>query len=346
MATRKEQTTQKLVAEIKQRRQHKRSVEQWAADLATGDKRALSEAITLVESRLPADRKRAAELLKASFSQRVPSRRIGISGVPGAGKSTFIESIGTWLCQQGHKLAVLAIDPSSELGKGSILGDKTRMEQLTAQEHAFIRPSPTSGNLGGVARATREAIALCEAAGYNLILVETVGVGQNETAVASMVDVFLLIALAGAGDELQGIKRGITEMADIIAVNKADGENLPRAQAARQEMQRALHFLPEKASGWMPRVYTCSALKHEGMDVLWEAIEAYFESTRANGYLDSHRKSQLQQWLRTALQDEIWERFEANQAFREKVHQLECDVMEGRLPVSSALEALKEYFPL
>src|SRR5512133_2403238 len=252
------------------RRKKKYSADEFVSGILSGDRTILSQAITLVESSLPQHYETAQVIIEKCLPFSSKSIRIGITGVPGAGKSTFIESFGLHITREGRKLAVLTIDPSSEQTKGSILGDKTRMEQLSVHPHAFIRPSPSSGSLGGVARKTRETIILCEAAGYDTILVETVGVGQSETEVHSMVDFFLLLMLAGAGDEIQGIKRGIMEMADMIAITKADGQNALNAEAARVLYQNAIHLFPPAPSGWKPRVVTCSARNQTGISVLWD----------------------------------------------------------------------------
>ena len=257
------------------RKRRKYGVEDYVEGILSGNRTILSQAITLIESSLPKHYEEAQSIIEKCLPYSSNSLRIGITGVPGAGKSTFIERFGLYLTTQERKLAVLAIDPSSSQTKGSILGDKTRMEQLSVHPGAYIRPSPSAGTLGGVARKTRETIILCEAAGYDTILVETVGVGQSETSVHSMVDVFLLLMLAGAGDELQGIKRGIMEIADIIAITKADGQNKPNALAARSLYENALHLFPPNPSGWKPRVQTCSARMNEGIRELWDSITDY-----------------------------------------------------------------------
>ncbi|TAL81533.1 MAG: methylmalonyl Co-A mutase-associated GTPase MeaB, partial [Bacteroidetes bacterium] len=261
------------------KRRKKYTTEEYFEGIISGNRTILSQAITLIESSLPEHYETAQSIIEKCLPHSSKSIRIGITGVPGAGKSTFIETFGLHIISGGRKLAVLTIDPSSEHTKGSILGDKTRMEQLSTHKDAFIRPSPASGTLGGVARKTRETIILCEAAGFDTILVETVGVGQSETAVHSMVDLFLLLMLAGAGDELQGIKRGIMEMADLIAITKADGSNKPAADKARQSFQNALYLFPAKSSGWKPQVLTCSALQNNGIAELWEIIMEYVNIT-------------------------------------------------------------------
>jgi LAO/AO transport system kinase len=266
---------------------------------------ALSRAITLVESKNPTHLDKANAIIKGCLPHANKSIRIGITGVPGVGKSTFIETFGTYLTKLGKHVAVLAIDPSSTITKGSILGDKTRMEALVKDDHAFIRPSASGDSLGGVARKTRESIILCEAAGFDVIIIETVGVGQSETTVHSMVDFFLLLKLAGAGDELQGIKRGIIEMADAIAINKADGDNLKRAKLAKVEFNRALHLYPEKSSKWQPKVTVCSAIQNEGIDAIWDIILEYIETTTKNNYFDQKRNEQNKYWLIQTIENQL-----------------------------------------
>ncbi|MDP4290279.1 MAG: methylmalonyl Co-A mutase-associated GTPase MeaB, partial [Bacteroidota bacterium] len=271
------QVDENAIRLFKAKRKKQLSVDEYVDGILKGNRIILSQAITLVESSLHAHKILAQQIIERCLPYSGNSFRIGITGVPGVGKSTFIEAFGTYLTSMGHKLAVLAIDPSSSRSRGSILGDKTRMEDLSIDPNAFIRPSPSAGSLGGVARKTRESIILCEAAGFDIIFIETVGVGQSETAVHSMVDFFLLLMLAGAGDELQGIKRGIMEMADAIVINKADGDNLLKAQTAKVEYQNALHLFPTAESGWNPEVETMSARKKEGMDRVWDIIQRYRE---------------------------------------------------------------------
>lgn len=290
---------------IKQKRSKQPSVDDLVADITSGNITALSRAITLVESTNPKHQEKANAIIKACLPYANASIRIGITGVPGVGKSTFIEAFGMHYIEQGKKVAVLAVDPSSTLSKGSILGDKTRMEDLVKAKNAFIRPSPSGDSLGGVARKTRETIILCEAAGFDTIIIETVGVGQSETAVHSMVDFFLLLKLAGAGDELQGIKRGIIEMADAIIINKADGDNLKAAKSAKLEFKRALHLYPEKESGWQPKVSMCSAIEKKGMDEIDEMIASYIENTKANHYFDTNRNNQNTYWLIQTIDERL-----------------------------------------
>lgn len=280
-----------------------------AAKLLAGDKTALSRGITLVESNQKEHQAIAEKLIEECLPHAHRSLRIGITGVPGVGKSTFIEAFGSYLINQGKKVAVLAVDPSSSVSHGSIMGDKTRMENLVTEENAFIRPSPSGDSLGGVARKTRESIILCEAAGFDILLIETVGVGQSETTVHSMTDFFLLLKLAGAGDELQGIKRGIIEMADSIVINKADGDNLKAAQAARLEFKRALHLYPPKASEWEPKVSLCSALEETGITAVWEMILEYKSLVDKNDYFEINRHNQNKFWLLQTINEHLKSRF-------------------------------------
>lgn len=294
---------------IKAKRKKQPSVNDLVSGIVSGNITDLSRAITLAESTNPEHTAKAHEIITACLPHANKSNRIGITGVPGVGKSTFIEAFGIHLTNLGKKVAVLAVDPSSSLSRGSILGDKTRMEDLVKVKNAFIRPSPSGDSLGGVARKTRETIILCEAAGFDTIIIETVGVGQSETAVHSMVDFFLLLKLAGAGDELQGIKRGIIEMADAIVINKADGDNLRAAKAAKVEFNRALHLYPEKESGWSPRVSLCSALKQEGISEVWQLIEDYINTTKSNSYFHNNRNNQNKFWLLQTIEERLKSNF-------------------------------------
>jgi LAO/AO transport system kinase len=273
--------------------------------IIAGDKIALSRAITLVESTNSNHLPKANEVINGCLPYANKSIRIGITGVPGVGKSTFIEAFGKHLTSLGKKVAVLAVDPSSSLSHGSILGDKTRMEELVKDINAYIRPSASGETLGGVARKTRASITLCEACGFDTILIETVGVGQNETAVHSMVDFFLLLKITGAGDELQGIKRGIIEMADFIVINKADGDNIQKAKLAQLEFNRALHLFPPKKSGWIPTTATCNAITHEGISNVWETIQKYIEKTKFNNYFIEKRKEQNQYWMLETINEQL-----------------------------------------
>ena len=291
-------TTSKFsVEKIKKNRRKQPSVEIFIDKILNGDISYLSRAITLIESTNSNHQKKANKILEACLPHSNKSIRIGITGVPGVGKSTFIESFGKHLTSCGKKVAVLAVDPSSSVNKGSILGDKTRMEQLVTDKNAFIRPSPSGNSLGGVAQKTRESIILCEAAGYDTIIIETVGVGQSETTVHSMVDFFLLLKIAGAGDELQGIKRGIIEMADAIIINKADGENIKNAKMAQIEFNRALHLYPPKESGWIPKVLIASALKNEGIEQIYKTIQKFISQNKKNLFFSKKRNLQNKFWL-------------------------------------------------
>ena len=280
------------------------------------DQSSLSKAITIIESTAQKHQQPAKTIIENCLPYANNSIRIGITGVPGVGKSTFIESFGKLLISEGKKVAVLTVDPSSSISKGSILGDKTRMEELVKEKNAFIRPSASGDTLGGVARKTRETVILCEAAGFDVILIETVGVGQSETAVHSMTDFFLLMKLAGAGDELQGIKRGIMEMADAIIINKADGENLKAAKMAKNEFNRALHLYPPKESDWTPKTLLCSALKYEGIQEIWEVISIYFEKVKTNEYFQHKRKEQNKFWLMQTIESRLKSEFYANPSIK------------------------------
>jgi LAO/AO transport system kinase len=292
-------------------------------------------AITLVESAAPKHRIPAQQLMQRILSHTGGAIRVGLTGVPGAGKSTFIEALGMSLCELGQKVAVLAVDPSSSISGGSILGDKTRMEDLSRHANAFIRPSPSGASLGGVAARTREALLLCEAAGYDVILVETVGVGQSETAVRTMTDFFLLLQIAGAGDELQGIKKGVIELADAIVVNKADGDNKIKADMARIEYSRVLHFLHPFTPGWKPQALSCSALVGEGVKQVWQLILKFRHEMSASGVFEQRRKDQNVDWFHSLLQQEVMRRFiEKN---NHRIQDLETAVGRGELPVSMAL---------
>ena len=278
-------------------------------ELINGNNVALAKAITLVESSRPQDMEPTENLVTRCLQVGKNSIRIGITGVPGVGKSTFIEAFGSYLTQLGKKVAVLAVDPSSSITKGSILGDKTRMEKLAKDPNAFIRPSPAKDSLGGVAKRTRETIILCEAAGFDVILVETVGVGQSETLVHSMVDFFLLLKLAGAGDELQGVKRGIMEMADAVVINKADGENLKAVKHAMTDFKRALHLYPPKKNSWTPKITSCSSLNNTGIDSIWEMILSFLELTKDNGHFEANRMKQNKNWFLQTIEEQLKSRF-------------------------------------
>ncbi len=313
-------------------------------NLISGNRTALSAAITLVESQLSSDRKEANELIQQCLPHQKKSWRIGITGVPGVGKSTFIESFGKIILEKGLKLAVLAIDPSSNVTGGSILGDKTRMNWLSQQENVFIRPTATGNNLGGVARNTREAIILCEAAGYDVILIETVGVGQSETLVHSMIDYFLLLMLSGAGDELQGIKRGIMEMADAIVITKADGENLLKSKQARNQYANALHLFPAKESQWVATSQVCSSLQEEGLVEIWQTIEQFFNLVTVNGWLDQNRKNQELSVLREHLSFLLQHEFFGKEEWLLSLQQMEQKIQLGTISAFKAAEELFEQF--
>ena len=305
--------------------------------ILAGNRTLLSKAITLVESSLPRHHELAQEIISGCLPHAGNSIRVGITGVPGVGKSTFIETLGKYLTASAHKVAVLAIDPSSTRSKGSILGDKTRMEDLANDPGAFIRPSATAGSLGGVARKTREAIILCEAAGFDCIFVETVGVGQSETAVHSMVDFFLLLMLAGAGDELQGIKRGIMEMADVIIINKADGSNIEKAELAQLEYRNALHLFPATVSGWEVPVETCSAITKEGIAEVWEIVEQYRSTmTSTSDYLYRKRREQTVHAMYDSINQQLKDRFFGNEEVKKKITQIEKDVLAGKISAYQA----------
>ena len=341
------------------------SVEDFVKGIREGNRTVLSKAITLIESSLHVHQEKAQEIIaeclkpevggqrpevRGRRSESLPVRqagsiRIGITGVPGVGKSTFIEALGKYLTARGHKLAVLAIDPSSSRSKGSILGDKTRMEELSNDPDAFIRPSPSAGYLGGVARKTRETIILCEAAGFDVILVETVGVGQSETAVHSMVDFFLLLMLAGAGDELQGIKRGIIEMADAIFINKADGDNIAKANLAKAEYSNALHLFPPPETGWIPVVETCSAQTRDGIAQIWETIENFYSYTTVKGFFKLRRMEQDRQVLFDSIEEALKSGFYSRKDIAHQLKKMETEVVAGRIsPYVAAKELLEKYF--
>lgn len=330
---------------LKKIRRRDMDAAQYLNGIRKGDRSVLGRAITLVESNLPEHNEMAREIVSGCLQYAGKSIRIGITGVPGVGKSSFIEAMGMHLVRKGHKLAVLAIDPSSERSKGSILGDKTRMEQLAAEPDAFIRPSPSAGSLGGVARKTRESILLCEAAGFDIIFIETVGVGQSETAVHSMVDFFLLLMLSGAGDELQGIKRGIMEMANLLTITKADGDNTEPARAAMAQYRSALHLFPPPESGWTPRVLTCSAHKGLGLDELWSAIEDYCAYTSVNGYFQQRRKKQSLYWMEEFIQESLLNRFYGNEKVQQSLEKLKKEILaDTKSSYMAARELLSSYF--
>ncbi len=329
---------------LKQHRKRLLESGDYIQGILSGDRSLLSQAITIIESSLPGHQELAREIIRECLPRAGNSVRIGITGVPGVGKSSFIEALGTRITSSGKRLAVLAIDPSSERSGGSILGDKTRMEDLSSDPNAFIRPSPSGGSLGGVARKTRETIILCEACGFDVIFIETVGVGQSETTVHSMVDFFLLLMLAGAGDELQGIKRGIMEMADLIAITKADGSNRERAGQAVTEYTNALHLFPAADSGWVPRVLTCSALEGGGLGEIWDAVGEYIQFTRENGFFERNRSQQARYWMYEFINDSLRTHFYAEPGIREHLLSLEKEVLSGsKSSFHAAMEILDKY---
>jgi LAO/AO transport system kinase len=319
--------------------------EQYVEGILGGDRGMLARAITLIESAREADRESAGLILEDCLPHSGNSLRVGITGVPGGGKSSLIEALGRYLVEQRQqKIAVLAVDPTSQISGGSILGDKTRMTVLAASDSAFIRPSPTRGSYGGVAQCTREAMLLCEAAGYKNVFVETVGVGQTETAVRGMVDFFLLVTLAGAGDELQSIKRGVMELADAVAVNKADGANVKATEKARSEIENALHLFPMAASGWTPRALTCSARTGKGIRELWALVEEHAALTRGNGWRQAARNEQQRQWMRELIEQGLRQHFDSNPQVREQMAALEREVVEGRTTSFRAAQMLLDAY--
>ena len=335
----------KSIQRIKLNRAKLPSTKTFIKNILEGNITFLSRAITLVESTNIMHKKKASKILKACLPYANNSIRIGITGVPGVGKSTFIEGLGTYLTNKGKKVAVLAIDPSSSVNKGSILGDKTRMEDLVKDKNAFIRPSPSGNSLGGVARKTRETIILCEAAGFDTIFIETVGVGQSETAVHSMVDFFLLLKLAGAGDELQGIKRGIIEMADAIVINKADGANAKQAKLAKAEFTRALHLYPLKKSGWQPKVTTCSALDNTGIDLVWEIIEDNINLTKKTAFFKEHRNEQNRFWVLETINEQLKNQFYNSSIIKKELASVLNKVkLQELTPFEAATKVLDIYY--
>jgi LAO/AO transport system kinase len=319
------------------------SAADYVSGVLSGSRTILSRAITLVESNLPLHAEISSRVVKELLPRAGQSTRVGITGVPGAGKSTFIDVLGNRLCEAGHKVAVLAVDPSSSVTKGSILGDKTRMEHLTRNRNAFIRPSPSGGTLGGVTRKSRETMLLCEAAGYDVILVETVGVGQSEAAVRSMVDFFLLMVITGAGDELQGIKKGVMELADAILINKADGSNALKAGATRAEYDRILHFLRPATEGWQTKAHMCSAATGAGIDEIWGVVEHFMKTVKASGVFEERRKQQTLSWVYTMIEDYIKQKFYNCEAVAKERPSVESQVISGAL---SATEAASELIRL
>ncbi|MGQ9927179.1 MAG: methylmalonyl Co-A mutase-associated GTPase MeaB [Chloroflexaceae bacterium] len=325
------------------RRRHL-TVPEYVEGVRSGDRTILARAITLIESNAPGHLAQAQEVLQALLPYTGGALRVGITGVPGVGKSTFIEALGVMLCERGHRVAVLAVDPSSSVTRGSILGDKTRMEALARHPNAYIRPSPTGGSLGGVTRKSRETMLVCEAAGFDVILVETVGVGQSETAVRGMVDFFLLLMLAGAGDELQGIKKGIMELADALVITKADGDNRIRTMLAQADYNKALHYLAPATPGWQTRARICSAVTGEGIAEIWEEIERFREVTTASGVFAERRRQQTRDWLHALIEDYLRSRFFNHPAVKARLPAIEAAVVAGTLPVTAGAQTLARVF--
>ena len=325
-------------------RRRQLSINDYVQGVLDQDRTILARAITLVESNAPAHLEIAQAVLKELLPHTGHSIRVGITGVPGVGKSTFIDALGMHLLAQGHRLAVLAVDPTSSLTRGSILGDKTRMERLSREVNAFIRPSPTGGVLGGVTRKSRETMLLCEAAGFDVVLVETVGVGQSETVIRSMVDFFLLLMLAGAGDELQGIKKGIMELADALLINKADGDNLNHARRARADYNQALHYLAPATEGWRTRAYISSAVTGAGISEIWDVIQEFRQVTSASGAFETRRKAQMKDWLHSMIEEQLLHRFFNHPAIKPVLPAIEAAVIEGTVPTTSAVQELFQIF--
>jgi len=318
--------------------------EEYINGILNGNRVILSRSITIIESNLESDKKLAKEIIQAVLPMSGNSIRIGITGVPGVGKSTFIEVFGKHLINHGHKVAILSIDPSSQRSKGSILGDKTRMEELANMENAYIRPSASGDTLGGVANKTGETMLLCEAAGYDVVLIETVGVGQSETAVHGMTDFFLLLMLSGAGDELQGIKKGIMEMADMVVINKADGDNISRSEIAKLQYQNALHIFPQSESGWTPVVSTASSTKNIGIEHVWDKISAYKKLVLENGYFKQNRINQQIQWMYNNINEELKRLFYASDEIKEHLKIFEKEIVSSKIsPVKAAQNIIQEF---
>ncbi|MCB0192161.1 MAG: methylmalonyl Co-A mutase-associated GTPase MeaB [Anaerolineae bacterium] len=325
-------------------RRRQLSVDDYVQGVLANDRMILGRTITLIESNSVAHMDMAQAVLKQLLPHTGNSIRIGITGVPGVGKSTFIEAFGCYLLEQGHKVAVLAVDPTSTLTKGSILGDKTRMERLSREKEAFIRPSPTSGMLGGVTRKSRETMLVCEAAGFDVILMETVGVGQSETMVRSMVDFFMLLMLAGAGDELQGIKKGIMELADALVINKADGDNVLKAKRARAEYNQAIHYLAPATEGWQTKAYICSALMNTGVPDIWGVVDKFRQSTSESGMFEKRRRAQMVDWVHTMVEEHLKSSFFNHPGVKSILPNVESAVADGVLPATTAVKQLLTKF--
>jgi len=339
-------TNSEAIEHLKKKRQHKPRIDHLFNRITQGDRTALSRGITLIESQKSNDRKLANELISRclEYSKDKFSIRVGITGVPGVGKSTFIESLGKHLLRDEKKIAILAVDPSSTVSKGSILGDKTRMISLVQHQNVFIRPSASGSTLGGVSRNTREAITLCEAAGFSNILIETVGIGQSEIEVSEMVDFVLLLKLAGAGDELQGIKRGVIEMADSILINKADGDNLKAAKMAKTEFKNALHLYAKKSSGWMPKVQLCSATEESGIAEAWQLVEAYVSLTKSNGFFNRKRENQNVSLLRKTIENQLKSSFFNHPLIESHLNEQNHLVKQGKISPFQAAQHLLELY--
>ena len=314
------------------------------ADILKGNRRAIAKAITLLENTRPESFELGHELLETLLPHTGKSLRLGISGVPGVGKSTFIEAIGLFLVQQGHRVAVLAVDPSSQITGGSIMGDKTRMKELAQHPDAFIRPSPSSGILGGVARKTRETILICEAAGYDVVIVETVGVGQSETMVSSMVDMFLLLMLPNAGDELQGIKKGVFELADLVVVNKSDGKQESLAKTAQSEYRKAMHLLPSSKNAWAPQILRCSALEKRGLNEIWEEAGKFREVLQDSGEWEKQRQKQSKKWMWSMVEEGLLKNFHNYPDIQKQITKLEKEVESGKMLPTTAARKLLDFW--
>lgn len=329
---------------FRRKKRRELSTTEFVTAILNGNRVVLSQAITLVESNNIDHQKKAQTIVNACLPHSGKSIRVGVTGTPGVGKSTFVESMGEYITSLGKKLAVLAIDPTSQISHGSILGDKTRMENLSNNPNAFIRPSAAGKSLGGVARKTRETIILCEAAGFDVVFVETVGVGQSEVAVHSMVDFFLLLLLPGGGDELQGIKRGVVEMADMIAINKADGDNLAKAKESRKAYRNGLHMFPPKNSNWTAQAMICSALKNAGIQEIWQSINQYQQFTKKNNYFENNRQQQAQYWLTETIQNELKSRFENHLDVKNNLQLIQEKVQHGQITPFAGAEELMRLF--
>lgn len=325
-------------------RRKRKSVEDYVKGVLEFNRTILAQTITLVESNHPTHAETAQEVIKQLLPHTGRSIRIGITGVPGAGKSTFIEALGIHLCKLGHRVAVLAVDPSSSITKGSILGDKTRMEELSRHANAFIRPSASGGTLGGVAKKTRETMMVCEAAGYDVILIETVGVGQSEVTVRAMVDFFLLLQITGAGDELQGMKKGVMELADAILINKADGDNKQRAKNAQAEYNQILHVLKPATEGWTTEAYTCSSVTGEGIDDIWQVVQDFKQRTTDSGAFERRRQNQMLEWMHALIQDYLKKSFYEHPGVKESLPAMERDVQNGNISPAKAVQELIHTF--